>query len=177
MIQKNIVEIFTLVLYWCIITPLIGGLCYSLGWIGWNENDILTSVKGICGLALGLAAGYLVVYLIVVLVYLRFKTWSMKVWHNYETTNIEMINAERAFYIANDPDAIYAIRPESRSTVLDMEEDEIDGHRAMPRAQNIPPYYYRRPVERVHNKAKKPKKPNNRPPPPPPYELPENLNA
>lgn len=176
MIQKNIVEIFTLVLYWIIIAPLIIVLCVKQGWIVWDENDLMTSVKYFCGLALGLAAGYLVVYLIVVLVYLQIQKWTMKVWHNYDTTNIEMINAERAYYAQNDPDMIYAKRQETQSAIIEMEDDDVDGRYRMRYSPDIrPPYQYRRPNVKVHRLYRNHTKPNHRPAlPPPPYEEPEN---
>lgn len=103
MIQKRIVEIFIFVLYWFVLSPMIAVKCIEWGWVTWDQSAIFISIKEVCALVLGLAACYLIVYIIVVLIYLKLKTYSMKMWviHNPEISN--MINQERQHYDTNGP--------------------------------------------------------------------------
>lgn len=161
MIQKKIVEIFTFVFYWFIITPFVFGVCHHYKWVSWDENDKMKSVRVICGLILALAAGYMVVYLIVVLVYLQIKSCTMVAWKNYEERTIEMLQVERGYYEDNDPRLQQNYEGESDGN--ETEEDEVDGRRAARRAPKPP-------SERVHRPKRKARKPIRHPAPPPPYE-------
>ncbi|ALC39077.1 maker461 [Drosophila busckii] len=98
MIKKHIVDIFILVLYWGLINPCVFIGCKSAGWIKWDPDNLMSSVSDYCVVLIALTAGYLVVYFIVVCIYLRVQTWSLKAFYNYETTTVELMNRERAFY-------------------------------------------------------------------------------
>lgn len=161
MIQKKIVEIFTLIFYWFIITPFVFGVCHHYKWVTWDENDKMESIRVICGLILALAAGYMVVYLIVVLVYLQIKSCTMVAWKNYEERTVEMLQVERGYYEDNDPRLQQ--NSEGESDGNETEEDEVDGRRAARRAPKPP-------AERVHRPKRKARKAIRHPAPPPPYE-------
>lgn len=153
MIQKSCVQIFVLVLYWIVITPLVIVLCLEQKWVVWDDKNMFSSFKQFCVLGLCLAACYPVAYLLIVLIYLRIRTWTMTIWVKYDPATIEMINQERQYYADNDP----RLDPnqDNASTTLDMEDDELDGHQSLNRAPNVP-----RPVEKVHQKQ--PRKENRK---------------
>lgn len=162
MIQKKIVEIFTFIFYWFIITPFVISVCHHYKLVTWDENDKMESIRLICGLILALAAGYVVVYLVIVLVYQQIKFCTMKAWKDIEQSRtIEMLQVERGYYEDNDPRDRQ--NSECESDGNETEEDEVDGRRAARRASNPP-------AERVHQPKRKPRKPIRHPAPPPPYE-------
>lgn len=165
MIRKRIVEIFTLVFYWCIITPLIAGILDYYKVLKWDENtEKWESIRIICGVIVCLAAGYMVVYLIVVLVYMKIKIKSWKIWKTLEEQQLEMnnmMNVERQYYVDNDPRNNR--NDDSESDGNETEEDVIDARRGARRAPNPP-------SERVHRPKGKSKRKIPRPEPPPPYE-------
>ncbi|TDG44359.1 hypothetical protein AWZ03_009249 [Drosophila navojoa] len=101
MIQKRIVEIFIFVLYWFVLSPMIAVQCVQWGWVKWDDSELFLSIKDVCALALGLAAFYLVVYIIIVLIYLKLKTYSMKMWVTHNPAISNMINHERQYYDTN----------------------------------------------------------------------------
>lgn len=154
MIQKRIVEIFIFILYWIVLAPLIVWYCIQWGWIKWDETQVFTSIKYICSIVLGLAACYLIVYIIVVLIYLKLKTWSMKIWVTQNPATANMINQERQYYDTNEPQMVEF--KEMNTTATLEAEDEVC------RGFNQPVPFVPEPTPRNIRKQKKP--------PPPPYE-------
>lgn len=164
MIRKRIVEIFTFLFYWCIITPLIAGILDYYGVLKWDPEKKWDSIRVICGVIVCLAAGYMVVYLIVVLVYMKIKIKSWKVWKTIEERQMEMnnmMNMERQYYVENDPRNNR--NDDSESDGYETEEDVVDSRRRARRAPNPP-------SERVHRSRGNPKRTIPHPAPPPPYE-------
>lgn len=147
MLSKRIVEIFTLLLYWVVLTPMIVLYCSKLEWMKWDEKDVTGMIQKYCGLILCLAAGYLVVYFIVVLIYLRFKIYTMEVWYKNNPT-IRMLEMERQFCENNDPRLQTNSTQNQTSDTLEMEdEEEPDGVYPKRHVRKAP-----LPGERVHRK-------------------------
>lgn len=137
MIQKRIVEIF--VLYWFVLLPMIAVQCVEWGWVKWDDNEIFSSIKDACALPLGLAACYLVVYIIIVLIYLKLKTYSMKIWVTHNPAIANMINHERQYNDTNVP-AMTELEPMNTPVTVELENGDTCGDGGSHGRTPPPPY-------------------------------------
>ncbi|EDW13435.1 uncharacterized protein LOC6578071 [Drosophila mojavensis] len=86
MFQKRIIELFTLLFYWMVITPAIYQYCKTQNWIRWDLNIPFQSFSDHATFALCLLAGYVTFYRIVIFIYMKLKVCDVKMWHKLKKT-------------------------------------------------------------------------------------------
>ncbi|XP_034475293.1 uncharacterized protein LOC117782310 [Drosophila innubila] len=86
MFQKRIIELFTLLFYWMVITPAIYQYCKTQNWIRWDLNIPFQSFSDHATFALCLLAGYVTFYRIVIFIYMKLKVCDVKMWHQLKKT-------------------------------------------------------------------------------------------
>ncbi|XP_064553695.1 uncharacterized protein LOC135439025 [Drosophila montana] len=86
MFQKRIIELFTLLFYWMVITPAIYQYCKTQNWIRWDLNIPFQSFSDHATFALCLLAGYVTFYRIVIFIYMKLKVCDVQMWHKLKKT-------------------------------------------------------------------------------------------
>ncbi|EDW04497.1 GH17544 [Drosophila grimshawi] len=86
MFQKRIIELFTLLFYWMVITPAIYQYCKTQEWILWDLNKPFQSFSDHATFALCLLAGYVTFYRIVIFIYMKLKVCDIQMWHTLKKT-------------------------------------------------------------------------------------------
>ncbi|XP_062121108.1 uncharacterized protein LOC133835201 [Drosophila sulfurigaster albostrigata] len=116
MFQKRIIELFTLLFYWMVITPAIYQYCKTQNWILWDLNKPFQSFSDHATFALCLLAGYVTFYRIVIFIYMKLKVCDVKMWHKLKKTQ-------------EDPES--QLSDKSHYQAVSTENlDTVDGHKA-----------------------------------------------